>query len=219
MFEVLTQLETFATELGSSPWLLLLVGTLVLVDGVFPPVPGEAVLITAAVLAASGSGPPLLLVIAVGALAAFLGDLLAFSLGRRLPLHRMPGLRGDRPAAVLARAGQVLHRRGATVVVMARFLPIARVAVNVSAGALGMPGRRFAVAAGAGAVLWSAYNVLVGIGAYAVLGGSTLLSIAVGILAGLATGLIVEAVLRRFESTQQTTTPVDGEFAPCPPMA
>lgn len=196
MMDLLVQLETLASQLGASPWLLLLVFGLAVADGVVPPVPSETVLITAAVLAA-GSGEPVLILVVVAALGAFLGDLLAFTLGRRVPLHRLPGLRGDRGVRALAKAADAYDRRGATMVITGRFIPVGRVAINAGAGALGVQRGRFALAAVVAAGLWAGYSTLLGVGAHSLFGGSTLLSTAVGIVAGLLTGVLIEAILRR----------------------
>lgn len=200
--ELLSQIEVFATQLGASPWLLALVFILVVVDGVFPPMPSETVLVTAAVLAAGSTGPHLLPLILVAAAGAVVGDVIAFTLGRRLPAHRLPGLRGERGALRLVSAATALDRRGTTLVVTGRFIPVGRVAVNVSAGALGFPGGRFVVAASAAGVLWAGYTSLLGIGAQSLLGGNTLLSVTLGVLAGVLTGLAIEALVRRNARTE-----------------
>lgn len=195
--ELLQQVEVIATQLGASPWLLLLVFGLTVLDGLFPPVPSETVLITAAVLAVGAAWPNVLAVVVVGASGAFLGDFLAYSLGRCVPVHRLPGRRGEKGARMMARAASALDRRGTTIIVTGRFIPVGRVAINVSAGVLGFARGRFVLAAGVAALLWAGYSALIGVGAQALLGGSALLSAALGTLVGILTGLAVEAVLRR----------------------
>lgn len=215
--ELFAQMEAFATQLGASPWLLVLVLVLTVVDGVLPPVPSETVLITAAVLAMTADGPHLALVVAAAATGALVGDLLAFAVGRHLPLHRLPWLRGERGRRAWARAGAALDRRGTTMVITGRFIPVGRVAINMSAGALGFPARRFTVAAGAAGLLWASYNALIAIGAQSLTGGSPLVSVALGVLTGALTGIAVEAVLRRVrltpaapDASTEGSTPVPG---------
>lgn len=209
--DVLMQIETLAAQLGASPWLLLLVLGLTVVDGVLPPIPSETVIITSAILAVVGDGPHLLALVLAAAIGAFLGDVLAFTLGRWLPVHRLPGLRGARGARALARAGEALERRGTTMVITGRFIPIGRVAINASAGALGFPRSRFLVAAAIAAPLWAIYNVLIAIGAQSLLGGSALLSVGLGIVAGLLTGVAIEAALRRVGVAPPAEAPVEDE--------
>lgn len=98
---------------------------------------------------------------------------------------------------MMARAASALDRRGTTIIVTGRFIPVGRVAINVSAGVLGFARGRFVLAAGVAALLWAGYSALIGVGAQALLGGSALLSAALGTLVGILTGLAVEAVLRR----------------------
>ena len=197
--DLLHHIETFAVQLGDSPWLLAVVLVLAVIDGVFPPVPSETVLITAAVLSAAGTGPHLLLLVLAAAGGALLGDLLAFTLGRRVPVRKIPGLRGPRGQRMLTRAGAALDRRGATLVIVGRFVPVGRVGVNVSAGTLGYSPTKFTLAAAAAALLWSAYNATIAVGAHWLLGSSPLLAIAVGMLSALLLGLALEAAIRRAE--------------------
>lgn len=207
--DLLHQIEVFATQLGGSPWLLALVLVLAVVDGVFRPIPSETVLIAAAVLSAAGTGPHLPLIVLAAATGAFLGDFLAFTLGRHVPVHRVPGLRGARGQAMVARAGVALDRRGAALVVVGRFIPVGRVAVNVSAGALGYSRGKFVLAAGAAALLWSSYNAALAIGASSLLGGSPLLAVAVGMVTGLLLGVVLEAVLRRMDASREADSPAE----------
>lgn len=195
--ELLHAVESMATQLGASPWLLLLVFGLTVLDGLLPPVPSETVLIGAVVLVVGGGGPHVLLVVMVAALGAWLGDFLAYSLGRRLPIRRLPGMRGQRGGQAMARAASALDRRGTSIVITGRFIPVGRVAINLSAGALGLARSRFLLAAGVAALLWASYSAIIGVGAQALLGGSPLLSAALGTFVGILTGLAVEAVLRR----------------------
>ncbi len=220
--ELLNHIEAFAVQLGDSPWLLAVVLVLAVIDGVFPPIPSETVLITAAVLSAAGTGPHLLLLVLAAAGGALLGDLLAFTLGRRVPLRRIPGLRGARGQRMLARAGAALDRRGATLVIVGRFVPVGRVGVNVSAGVLGYSPARFTLAAGLAAVLWSAYNATIAVGAHWLLGSSPLLAIAVGMVSALLLGLALEAAMRRMESRRAARDAGaggdrDGHSAAAPP--
>src|SRR5690606_41677879 len=89
--------------------ILLLLATL---DGFFPPVPSESVVIAVAVLAMTGTGPSLWLLILVAALGAFTGDVIAYTIGSKVPVHRMRLFRGSRGQASLAWAGRALASRG-----------------------------------------------------------------------------------------------------------
>lgn len=195
--DILTDLGGAAEALASSPWLLVLVAGLAVVDGLVPPVPSETILVSATVLALSGGGPHVVLIVLAAAVGAFVGDTLAYALGRLVPIHRVPGLRGDRGRRAVGSAGRALERRGVPMIVAARFVPVGRVAVNVGAGVLDLPPRRYLPAAGTAALLWAGVTAALGAGAHAVVGGHPLVSVVVGVAAGALLGLGLDALLRR----------------------
>ena len=78
-------------QLVSSPWVYLLLFGLTAVDAFFPAVPGEAAVITAAVLATDG-GPNLVAVIVAAALGACVGDHISYAIGRSGGAHRLARL-------------------------------------------------------------------------------------------------------------------------------
>ena len=131
------------------------------------------------------------------AVGAFLGDTLTFLVGRRYGPQRLA--RVTRPGArrVLERAAGTLERRGALVVLTARYVPLGRVAVNLTAGATGFPPRRFAGLAALAAATWAAWSVGVGALAGHWLDGNPLLGSAAGIALALGLGLAVDRVARR----------------------
>lgn len=182
---------------AASPWVLVAVFVLCTVDGFFPPVPSESVVIALAATAATGHGPPLAGLVAAAALGAFAGDLTAYRIGGRVPLDRIPWMRGARARRATVRLRDLLRRRGAALILSARYVPVGRVAVSMTAGATGYPWRRFVAVAVLAAVSWSGYSTLIGIGAGAAVGTNPLLAAALGVVAGLSLGLVTDAVLRR----------------------
>lgn len=197
--EIFVRLEEAAAALGASPWLLAMVAGLAMLDGLFPPVPSETVLVTAAVLSMSGGGVHVVLIVPAAAVGAFAGDTLTYVLGRQLPVHRIPGLRGERGRAAVDTASGTLRRRGVPMVVAGRFVPVGRVAINVGAGALGLPLRRYLPAAATAATLWASVTAALGAGAYAIVGGHPLVSVAIGVAAGVLIGFGLDAVLQRVQ--------------------
>jgi membrane protein DedA with SNARE-associated domain len=139
-------------------WAVLLV---VAGDGVFPALPGETAIVTAAVLASSGD-LNLALVIAAGAGGAVIGDSTAYWIGRagggwiKRAITRMAG--ADR----LEAAERMVARNGPALVVVGRFLPGIRIAINLSCGAGQMDYRRFLTFDLIGAALWSSQAALLG---------------------------------------------------------
>lgn len=194
-------IEAWALGLVDSWWILAAVVVLATIDGFFPPVPSESVVITVAVLTMAGEGPNLWLLIAAAAVGAFLGDVIAYTIGSKVPIHRLRIFRGRRGQASLAWATRALARRGTVFILSARFVPIGRVAVNMTAGAVGYPRQRFTVIAAIAGVVWGGYSTLLGMGAGVFLHEHPLVAVAVGVAGGVALGFAVDAVLRRFQGS------------------
>lgn len=198
MHEALSVIETAVLALGASPWLLAAVLVLTFVDGFFPPVPSESIVIAAAVLAVTGevSASYLILLVIAAGIGAFFGDLFAYFIGSRVPVDHLRLLRGPRGRAAVAQARQALTARGSTIILTGRFIPLGRVAVNMTAGAATFPLRRYLPLAGLASVLWAVYSAAMGIGAGHLLQDSPLVAMTAGILAGIVTGLLVDRLIR-----------------------
>jgi membrane protein DedA with SNARE-associated domain len=130
------------------------------------PVPGETMLLVAAVYAGATHQLSIALVIAAAAVAAIVGDNLGYLIGR---------LGGER---LLRRVGPVLHltagrltmgrylfqRHGGKAVFFGRFVAVLRVFAAFLAGTTRMPWRRFALANAAGGIVWATLMGLLGYG-------------------------------------------------------
>lgn len=194
---MLDALTTLLEAGAAAPWVLPAVLVIALGDALLPPIPSEGVVVALAAVAMAGDGPHLGLLALVAAVGAFLGDTLTFLVGRRHGPQRLA--RVTRPGArrVLERAAGTLERRGALVVLTARYVPLGRVAVNLTAGATGFAPRRFAGLAALAAATWAAWSVGVGALAGHWLDGNPLLGSAAGIAVALVLGLVVDRVARR----------------------
>ncbi|MEJ1086967.1 VTT domain-containing protein [Microbacterium sp. Mu-80] len=176
----------------TSPWLYLVLFAVTVIDGFFPPVPSETVLVAAAAVLSATGAPALLLLGLVAALAAAVGDNAAYLIGRRAGV--MSWMRRPRPAAVFARARSALDRSGAALILGARYIPVGRVAVNMSAGALRYPWRRFAPLSVLSGVCWSAFSIAIGLVAGSWARDQPLLAAALGVGIALVIGLVVDRV-------------------------
>ena len=75
-------INNFILSTAGSPWVYIGLLACCLIDGFFPPVPSESLVVALASLALSGAGVNIWLIIPAAALGAFLGDNLAYLLGR-----------------------------------------------------------------------------------------------------------------------------------------
>ena len=136
----------------------LLVGAVIGVESMGIPLPGEIVLVSAALLAATGAvGPEW--VAAAAATGAILGDSIGYAVGRRggRPLLERLGRRFPKHLgpAHLARAELSFARHGVWAVFFGRFVALLRILAGPLAGALRVPYRRFLVANAAGGLVWA----------------------------------------------------------------
>jgi len=127
--------------------------------------PGETVLIAAAVLAHGGS-LQIPVVIALAAASAIVGDNIGYALGRSgaRSLLLMAGPFRARRTTLLARAEAFFARHGRQAVFIGRWVPFLRITAGWLAGTSRMPWPTFALWNAAGCVSWA---VSVGLAGYA----------------------------------------------------
>lgn len=157
MFDQFTHLVAQA-----SGWAYLVVLLLAVVDALLPVVPSETAVITAGVVASSGK---LLLpvVIVVAAVGAFVGDNVAYGLGRRYGAGvRSRFFHGEKADRRVDWATRQLDSRGGELIAVGRFIPGGRTAITVTAGLTHFPWRRFVAFDAGAAVIWAAYAGLLG---------------------------------------------------------
>lgn len=199
----------------ASPWLYLIIFATAVIDGFFPPIPSETVLVAAAAVAASTGDTDLVLLVSLAALGAFIGDNVAYAIGRSVDTTRFVWMRRPRVAAAFARARSTLTRSGAPLILGARYIPVGRVAVNMSAGALGYPWRRFLPVSMVAAACWAIYSVAIGLLAGKWFVDQPLLSALVGVAAALIIGVAIDRVTamrrRRRDRLEYRAAPAEGE--------
>jgi len=198
----------------ASPWLLPVMFAVAVIDGFFPPVPSETVLVAAVAVAAStGAFPAIALLCVVAAVGATIGDNIAYGIGRKVGTTRFRWMRGPRVSAAFARAGAALGDRGAPLILGARYIPVGRVAVNMSAGALRYPWRRFLPLSGIAAMSWAVYSAAIGLVAGQWLTDQPLLSAVIGVVFAVSIGVIIDRIAavrrrrRELAPTPQITEP------------
>jgi len=175
------------------------------VESIGVPVPGETMLVTAAIYAGTTGRLSIFWVIVASAAGAIVGDNIGYLIGRTggYRLLRRYGryirLEEDR-----LRLGQYLfHKHGPKVVFFGRFISVLRIFAAFLAGVNRMHWRLFLIFNAAGGIIWS---TLYGVGAYRL--GQQLLRLSGRIdlvLAIIGVGVIIAAIvfLRRNEARLQ----------------
>lgn len=194
-------LQSGILSLVESWWIYPSIWGVSLVDAIFPVVPSESVVIGAASAWQSVGKPILPLVFIAAAFGAWCGDQTAYFIGTKVNIRHIRFFRRPKVLAALDWAEHALETRGTLYIIAGRFIPMGRVAVNLSAGALHYPHRRFMGVDAVAASIWAGWGILIGTAAASLLGDNLLLSIAVGITGGIVLGLLVDRVLSLFGLT------------------
>ena len=184
--------DAWLAELAVSPWLLPLVFLLVVGDAFLVVLPSETLVVALGALSATTGSSELWLVVPVAAAGAVAGDGLCYLIGRRVGLDRCRWQRTGRIAVAIERTRSAVHHRTALLVFTARYVPFARIAVNLAAGAGRVPLRRYLPLSAAAGIAWACYNVAIGAIVGTVLRDSPLLAVAVSIPIAIVMGLVVD---------------------------
>ncbi|MGD6755478.1 DedA family protein [Streptomyces sp. BH105] len=179
--------ETTQQAVGyPSLFLLVFFGALV------PVIPTGALVSSAAVVAFHHSSPlSLLFVFAASALAAFLGDIVLYWLGRRGMGSKngskwLEAIRSRAPEERLAQAQGKLDDHGVTVLVLSRLVPAGRIPVMLACLMAKMPLRQFARGNAPACLAWAATYQVIGI-----LGGSLFPEPWQGVVAAIALTVLI----------------------------
>ncbi|MEV6380761.1 VTT domain-containing protein [Streptomyces sp. NPDC051773] len=168
---------------------------LVLAGALVPVVPTGALVSSAAVVAFHQTAPlSLLLVFVVASVAAFLGDIALYWLGRRGMGSKngsrwLEAIRRRAPEDRLAQAQAKLDDHGVAVLVLSRLMPAGRIPVMLACLLAKMPLRRFARGNLPACLAWAVTYQLIGI-----LGGSLFKEPWEGVLAAVVLTVLISVV-------------------------
>ena len=196
-------LASFSTSLISlvqvhGPWIIFVV---VALESAGVPLPGETILVSAALLAATTNQIDIAIVVGTAAAGAIVGDGIGYTVGRRfgMQLLRKYGryIRLDENRLLIGR--YLFFRYGNAVVFFGRFIAVLRMFAALLAGANGMPADRFFFFNVTGGICWACLfgfgTYVVGTEIYKVSKALTLVSLVLFIVAG--SGLSI--IIRRYE--------------------
>jgi membrane protein DedA with SNARE-associated domain len=142
-----------------------IVFALVFLESIGLPLPGEAILVTAAIFAGTTQELSIVFVVLAAIIGALLGSIIGFWIGDRYgyPLLLRYGSYIGLTETRIKIAQYLFRRQGMVVVLIARFVAVLRSVVGFIAGANRMPAANFMIANSAGAIAWALFY---GLGAY-----------------------------------------------------
>jgi membrane protein DedA with SNARE-associated domain len=181
---------------------LIVMMLLVFGDAFFVIVPGEIAVTALGALSIASGAPPLWTVIVCAAIAAACGDLLCYAIGRWVGLERWRWMRSARVQRARRWAQDRLRSGTAVVLFTARFIPFARLAVNLVAGATRIPFPRYGALVVVAATGWASYQAVVGALLAAILPGGPVVAILVSVGVAIGIGALIDLAVRRRDRTR-----------------
>lgn len=188
-------IESWIELAAGGPWLYAAVLLLVIADAFVVLLPSETVVVALGSLALSTGSPNVWLLIGVAATGAVIGDNLCYGIGRQVGTDRFAWMRRPRIHAAFSSAGRALQSRPASLILTARYIPFARIAVNLTAGATAFSYRKYRPLTVVAGTSWALYNSLVGAIFGAWLADSPIVAIVVSVVVAIVLGVSIDAVV------------------------
>lgn len=188
--------------IAAGPWLYVGVFLLVVADAFTVVLPSETVVVALASLALSTGHPSLWLLIPVAWTGAIVGDNACYLIGRRIGTDRWRWMRGPRVSRAIDYARRALEKRPASLILTARYIPFARIAANLTAGATEFSYARYlplTILAGLG---WAVYNSVIGALFGVWLAANPILAVVISVAVAIALGITIDAITARIAYAQ-----------------
>lgn len=159
---VITDLTDWLDDISSRWWYLVVILVIAFLDSVVPIVPSETAVIIGGIAAGQGD-QSLVLVIAAGAIGAFLGDNAAYLIGRRFSgFWDRRAEHNEKTRRRMEWARDQIRKRGGLLLITARFVPGGRTLLTLTSGITHQPRAWFAGWVAVAAVLWASYAAILG---------------------------------------------------------
>jgi len=194
---IVSQLTNWLVDTSSANWFIAVIFIIALLDSVVPVVPSETTVIIGGVAAGAGD-QNLLLVIVAGAVGAFIGDNLAYAIGRSF--HGPIARRAERKPSTQRRldwAANQVRERGGLLLVTARFIPGGRTALTISCGLTQQPHSWFVKWVALAVTIWATYAAVLGAIFGRALQDNHTAAFLIAFVTALAINIVIELIRKR----------------------
>ncbi|WP_328890213.1 DedA family protein [Streptomyces sp. NBC_00316] len=200
----------------------VLVGVVIGLESLGIPLPGEIVLVSAALLAAGHSGIDPVILGACATAGAVIGDSIGYAIGRRGGRPLLAWLGGRFPGHFgvdqIAMAERSFRKWGMWAVFFGRFVALLRIFAGPLAGVLRMPYWKFLIANVLGGIAWAggttAVVYSVGIVAEAWLKRFSWLGLVVALLIGLTSMLVLKSRAKKAAAQSEERAAAEAASVP-----
>jgi membrane-associated protein len=160
----LTELSDKLSDWASNWWFLAVILIIAFLDSMIPVVPSETSVIIGGVAVGLGDASyNIVMVIAAGALGAFLGDNASYSLGRQFsPWFHKRAERKPKFGHRLEWADEQIKERGGLLLITARFIPGGRTILTLASGITEQSRSWFIRWIFVAVIIWATYAALLG---------------------------------------------------------
>lgn len=186
--DVIASITAWFEVIMATQWIYPLVGTLIFFDCFFPVLPSEIPLNMVGAWSGSQGFPHLPTMFFTAMVAAILGDNLCFLLGTRLIALINRAQKGTKAYDALTWVKRNIRRSGGAAIIIARFIPSARLFMTILLGSMRYPWPLFFFFDTIGVLLWVIQALAIGYLGGVAFSGSPAIAMIISIIAAVIIG-------------------------------
>ncbi|WP_459588978.1 DedA family protein [Corynebacterium camporealensis] len=183
--------------LMATDWVYPIIGILIFLDCFFPVLPSEIPLNMVGAWSGSQGFPHVPTMFYVAVLAAIAGDNLCFMLGTRLMPLVNRAQKGSKAYSGLAWVKRNMKRSGGAAIIIARFIPSARLFMTILLGSMRYPWPLFFFFDTIGVIIWAFQALAIGYVGGMAFSDSPAIAMVVSIIAAVILGLALQKAQNR----------------------
>ena len=185
-------LTMWIESLMSTAWVYPVICALIFGDSFIPVLPSEIPLNLVGAWSGARGEPNIGLMFIVAVMCAVVGDNLCFLLGTRLMPYVNRIRRGSKTYGALVWVKRNMRRNAGAAIIIARFIPSARLLLTILLGSVRFPWPMFFIFDTLGVILWAAQALAIGYLGGVIFSGSPLFAMLLSVVLATVLGFLVQ---------------------------
>lgn len=185
-------LTMWIESLMSTAWVYPVIGAVIFGDSFIPVLPSEIPLNLVGAWSGARGEPNIGLMFIVAVMCAVVGDNLCFLLGTRLMPYVNRIRRGSKTYGALVWVKRNMRRNAGAAIIIARFIPSARLLLTILLGSVRFPWPMFFIFDTLGVILWAAQALAIGYLGGVIFSGSPLFAMLLSVVLATVLGFLVQ---------------------------
>ena len=185
-------LTMWIESLMSTAWVYPVIGALIFGDSFIPVLPSEIPLNLVGAWSGARGEPNIGLMFIVAVMCAVVGDNLCFLLGTRLMPYVNRIRRGSKTYGALVWVKRNMRRNAGAAIIIARFIPSARLLLTILLGSVRFPWPMFFIFDTLGVILWAAQALAIGYLGGVIFSGSPPFAMLLSVVLATVLGFLVQ---------------------------